>query len=137
MEAKVDQKKLAEDVSSKIKYEFTRMFLAKPLEPVKVKKEITTPIATEKTEPVKDDAGVEARDYDTKTEVKEVDADYRRAVVLKVPYEYAKQVEDDRYITAPISVGDIVIYKDGTTRYFDLFKDSVLIDAYSIVAKEA
>ena len=37
----IDQTQLAEDLSSKIKYEFRQMFLVKPLEPVKVKKKIS------------------------------------------------------------------------------------------------
>ncbi len=41
----IDQTQLAEDLSSKIKYEFRQMFLVKPLEPVKVKKKISEPVA--------------------------------------------------------------------------------------------
>ena len=37
----IDQSVLAEDVSSKIKYEFRDFFLIKPLDPVKVKKEFS------------------------------------------------------------------------------------------------
>ena len=37
----IDQTKLAEDVSSKINYEFRQHFLVKPLDPVKVKKEFS------------------------------------------------------------------------------------------------
>ena len=40
-EKMVDQTQLAEDLSSKIKYEFRYMFLVNPLEPVKVKKKIS------------------------------------------------------------------------------------------------
>ena len=59
---KIDQKPLAMDVSDKIKYEFFDSFLVKPLTPVKVKKEFSTPIATDK--PKADKNGIEATDYD-------------------------------------------------------------------------
>mgnify|MGYP000435828778 CR=1 FL=1 len=42
----IDQTQLAEDLSSKIKYESRQMFLVKPLEPVKVKKKKTGLIVT-------------------------------------------------------------------------------------------
>lgn len=67
----IDQTQLAEDLSSKIKYEFRQMFLVKPLEPVKVKKKISEPVAKD-TKPKKDKDGIEAVDYDeVKTEIKE------------------------------------------------------------------
>ena len=62
MQEKINQKPLAEDVSNKIKYEFFDSFLVKPLTPVKVKKEFSTPIATDK--PKADKNGIEATDYD-------------------------------------------------------------------------
>ena len=81
----IDQTQLAEDLSSKIKYEFRQMFLVKPLEPVKVKKKISEPVVKD-TKPKKDKDGIEAVDYDeVKTEIKEVDSDFSRAVVLKLP----------------------------------------------------
>ena len=43
----IDQSVLAEDVASKIPYEFRDFFLIKPLDPVKVKKEFSTPVAKE------------------------------------------------------------------------------------------
>ena len=57
---KVDQKPLAMDVSDRIKYEFFDSFLVKPLAPTKVKKEFSTPIATDK--PKADKNGIEATD---------------------------------------------------------------------------
>lgn len=129
----IDQSQLAEDVSSKIKYEFRNQFLVKPLEPVKVKKEFSEPVTDNK--PTKDKNGIEAVDYDkVKTEVKEVDADFRRGVVLKVPHEYANPYSKD-VKQFPINVGDIVIFK-GTHQWFDLLKDSVLLNMYDIVATE-
>lgn len=136
-EKMIDQTQLAEDLSSKIKYEFRQMFLVKPLEPVKVKKQISEPVA-KNTKPKKDKDGIEAVDYDeVKTEIKEVDSDYTRAVVLKLPYEYTHPYADDKMQQMPIKVGDIVVYRTGRgAMYFDLLKDSQLVSLYEIVAVE-
>ena len=128
----IDQSVLAEDVSSKIKYEFRDFFLIKPLDPVKVKKEFSTPVA--KTEAVKDDNDIEAQDYDeVKTEVKEVDSDYRRGIVLKAPVWYPTDEMKENEI---IKIGDVVLFRDTTGAFFDLVKDSKLIRLYDIVAVE-
>ena len=77
---KIDQSVLAQDISSKINYEFRSTFLVKPLDPVKVKKEFSKPVATDTAK--KDENDVEAVDYDkVETEVKEVDSDYRTGIV--------------------------------------------------------
>lgn len=134
----IDQTQLAEDLSSKIKYEFRQMFLVKPLEPVKVKKKISEPVVKD-TKPKKDKNGIEAVDYnEVKTEIKEVDSDYTRAVVLKLPYEYTHPYDDVKIHQMPIKVGDIIIYKSSRlgAMYFDLLKDSQLVPLYDIVATE-
>ena len=59
----IDQSQLAESVSENIKYDFLDYFLVKPLDPVKVKKEFTKPVAT--GTPAKDANGVEAQDLTT------------------------------------------------------------------------
>lgn len=131
----VDQTVLAEDVSSKIKYELPTRFLVKPLDPVMVKKEFDKPIA--KNEPVKDENGVEAVDYEeVETETKEVESDYRRGVVLKVPYSYQQQMADDKYPSMPINVGDIIVYRANQGVWFDQLKDSQFVESYSIYAVE-
>lgn len=128
----IDQSVLAEDVSSKIKYEFRDFFLVKPLDPVKVKKEFNIPVA--KTEAVKDDNDIEAQDYDeVKTEVKEVDSDYRRGIVLKRPVWYPTEEMKANEI---IGIGDIILFRDTAGSFFDLVKDSKLIRLYDIVAVE-
>ena len=78
----IDQSPLAESVAENIKYEFLDFFLVKPLDPVKVKKEFSKPVTT--GTPAKDANGIEAQDFENvETEVKEVDSDYRRGIVLK------------------------------------------------------
>ena len=128
----IDQSVLAEDVASKIPYSFRDFFLVKPLDPVKVKKEFNTPVA--KGEPKADENGIEAQDFDeVKTEVKEVDSDYRRAIVLKTPVWYPTEEMKENEI---INVGDVVLFKDTTGSFFDLVKDSKIIRLYDIVAVE-
>ena len=122
----MDQSALAQDVASKIKYEFLDHFLVKPLEPIKVKKEFSKPVST--GTPVEDANGVKAENFDSvETEVKEVESDYRKAIVLKRPAYYDKD---------EIKVGDIVILRDTAGLRFDLLKDSRLIRLYDILGVE-
>ena len=133
----IDQSELAEDVAKKIPYEFTDCFLVKLLDPIKVKKEFSKPV--EKKAPSKDKNGIEAVDYDeVETEVKEVDSDYRKGVVLKIPYSYLKAYRDDdkTMMLYEINVGDVVLFRDASTRFFDLLRDSKLVRYYDIVAVE-
>ena len=129
----IDQSVLAEDVASKIPYEFRDFFLVKPLDPVKVKKEFSTPVVKENAATsVKDD--IEAQDYDeVKTEVKEVDSDYRRGIVLKSPVWYPTEEMKENEV---INTGDVVLFKDTSGMFFDLVKDSKIIRLYDIVAVE-
>lgn len=130
----IDQSVLAEDVASQIKYQFLDFFLVKPLDPIKVKKEFSTPVA--KTEPVKDENGIEAQDFDdVTTEVKEVDSDYRRGIVLKRPLYY-ENTDDSSNVYLNIKVGDTVIFRDTAGLRFDLLKDSRLLRQYDILGIE-
>lgn len=133
----MDQVTLAEDLSSKISYEFIDQFLVKPLDPIKVKKEFSKPVSEK--EPTKDAEGIEAVDYDkVETEVKEVDSDYRKGVVLKVPTTYDEAMADEKVSRhmGTVKVGDIVLFRDRAGVFFDLLKDSKLIRYYDIVAIE-
>lgn len=127
----IDQSVLAEDVAKQIKYEFRDFFLIKPLDPVKVKKEFNTPVAKGD---VKKDDGLEVQDFDeVKTEVKEVDSDYRRGIVLKRPVWYpAEEIKENEII----NIGDVILFKDTAGMFFDLVKDSKLIRLYDIIAVE-
>lgn len=133
----IDQSVLAQDVSDKIRFDFLDNFLVKPLDVVKVTKTFEKPVSDKKVE--KDKNGVEAINYDeVETEVKEVDSDFRKGIVLKVPYSYLAQQNDEKVnkYTAPINIGDVVIFRDRSGVYFDLLKDSKMIRYYDIVAVE-
>ena len=128
----VDQVKLANDVSERISYEFYDNFLVKPLDPVKVKKEFSKPV---ETKTAKDENGVEAVDYDkVETEVKEVDSDYRKGIILKLPTSYTNAENKDKL--PEYKIGDVVIFRDRAGVFFDLVKDSKLIRLFDIVAIE-
>lgn len=130
----IDQSPLAESVAENIKYEFLDFFLVKPLDPVKVKKEFSTPVDTTIR---KDENGIEAQDFkEVMTEVKEVDSDYRRGIVLKRPLYYV--AEDNKMLgtQSEITVGDVVIFRDTAGLRFDLLKDSRLLRMFDILGVE-
>lgn len=128
----IDQSVLAEDISSQIKYSFLDYFLVKPLDPIKVTKEFSKPVPT--GTPAKDENGIEAQDFDSvETEVKEVDSDYRRGIVLKRPLYYENSKDD--LGVAEIKIGDTVIFRETAGLRFDLLKDSRLLRSFDILGK--
>lgn len=131
----IDQSAVAETVANKISYDFLDYFLVKPLDAIKVKKEFSKPVVNDV--PKKDENGIEAQDFDkVETEVKEVDSDYRKAVVIKVPLSYKRQLEEPGSYATEIKRGDVIIIKDTTGLRFDLLKDSRLVRYYDILGVE-
>ena len=101
-----------------------------------VKKEFDKPVVKDNT-PKKDENGVEAVDFDeVQTEVKEVESDYRRGVVLKVPFEYTQQINSDTFPSMPIKIGDVIIYRAKSAMWFDILKDTQLINHFDIMSVE-
>ena len=128
-EQSVDQSLLASDISEKIEYDFLDLFLVKQLDPITVKKEYSKPVSEKN--PKKDKDGIEAVDYDkVETEVKEVDSDFRKGIVLKIPMSYTNM--ENKPID--IKVGDTILFKDRSASYFDLLKDSRLVAYFNILA---
>jgi co-chaperonin GroES (HSP10) len=131
----MDQSELAESVAKNVKYQFLDFFLIKPLDPIKVKKEFSKPVST--GTPTKDKNGVEAQDFDNvETEVKEVDSDYRKGVVIKLPMYYTEPVDPEHPTMRPIKVGDVVVFREAAGLRFDLLKDSRLLRQYDILGIE-
>ena len=127
----IDQSELAQSVAKNIPYRFFDFFLVKPLDPIKVKKEFSKPVST--GTPVEDANGVEAQDFDrVETEVKEVDSDYRKGVIITLPLYY----DDPNFNGIKLNVGDIVLFKDTVGLRFDLLKDSRLLRMYDLVGAE-
>ena len=126
----IDQSELAESVAKSIPYSFFDYFMVKPLDPIKVKKEVTKPVSD--STPTTDENGVEAQDFDkVETEVQEVDSDYRKGVVIKCPTYY-----DEPNAKVYANVGDIVIFRDTAGMRFDLVKDTRLLRLYDILGLE-
>lgn len=130
----IDQSQLAQGVAEKIRYDFYDYFLVKPLDPIKVKKEVSKPVAT--GDPKKDKDGIEAQDFDkVETEVVEVNSDYRKGVVIKRPLLYDNEETKDKAVVKA-EVGDIVLFRDAAGLRFDLVKDSRLLRMYDILGIE-
>lgn len=126
----IDQSELAKSVADNIPYQFFDFFLVKPLDPIKVTKEFSKPVST--GTPAKDANDVEAQDFDdVETEVKEVDSDYRKGVVIKCPTYY-----DEPGAKMHANVGDVVVFRDTAGLRFDLVKDSRLLRLYDILGIE-
>ena len=126
----IDQSELAKSVADNIPYQFFDFFLVKPLDPIKVTKEFSKPVST--GTPAKDANDVEAQDFDdVETEVKEVDSDYRKGVVIKCPTYY-----DEPGAKMYANVGDVVVFRDTAGLRFDLVKDSRLLRLYDILGIE-
>lgn len=131
----IDQSELAESVSKSIKIEFFDFFLVKPLDPIKVTKEFSKPVST--GTPKKDENGVEAQDFENvETEVKEVDSDYRKGIVLKLPMYYKTATEEEAAKLPPIKIGSVVVFRDRCGSPYDLLKDSKLLRQYDIIGIE-
>lgn len=126
----IDQSQLAQDVAERIPYTFFEFYLVKPLDPVKVKKEFSKPVSKGTST---DKEGIEAQDFDeVETEVKEVDSDYRKGVVIKRPLLL------DRSETPAVgaAVGDVVLFRETSGLKFDLLKDSRLLRVYDVLGIE-
>lgn len=130
-----DTKKLAKSIEKGIKFAFAKEFLVKPLPKKKIKKTFVVPVKSDK-QTGKDSNGVDAVDYDTTEEIKEVDSTFREGVVLKVPTIYVSQKADERFNDniPDVEVGDVIVYSYG--KYFDLFKDTQLVSMYDVTAVE-
>lgn len=134
-EKMIDQSLLAESVSEKIPYTFTDSILVKPLDKIMVKKEVTI---LPDTKPVKDSEGVEAVEGEPKTEVKEVESDFSKGIILKLPINYdinlKMEEKEGRQFSPHYNIGDVIVYKTISAKPFDLLKDSKLLRSYDIVA---
>lgn len=116
-----DEDKVLETVINGIEYKPLRDILLKPLEAKLIKKIIKTPIPTGEM-----DETSGAMKYDVKEEEKEMEADFREGVVLRLPIDYE----------GPIQVGDIVVFHKNSAAYFDLFKDSMIIHPQAVMFKK-
>jgi hypothetical protein len=114
------EKELAESVMAGTGYVMTKDVLVKPLEVIKVMKQFQEPIVDKKS---KDD-GMEVKDFTkTRTVNREVDSNFRTGIVLAMPIN-----------NETCQVGDTIVFPKKFAIEFDLFKDSLLIKPYDVVA---
>lgn len=121
MEIKIDQEKVLDDVINKIEYTMIKDILVKPLDTPKVMKHIVEQIPTDKI-----DEETKATIYETKESDKEVDSAFRKGIVLRLP----SNMPDN----SPIEIGDTVVFPYKFSIDFDLFKDSMLVKPYDVIA---
>lgn len=115
-----ERDEVLETVRAGLTYIPLKDLLIKPLDPIKVSKEITEQIPTGE----KDEDGFEK--YDTKTEVKEVESEWAVGIIVDMP-----ATMEDQFDLHP---GYKVIYNKKMAKDFDLFKDSQLVKPYDVVA---
>ena len=110
--------KVLATVVNGIKYAFTKDILVKPMPVKMLEKEVVTQVPTKEV----DEDGFNK--YETVTEVKEVESSYSTGIILSI----AEGLE------TAFKVGDKVVYARRVPAYFDLFKDSMLVKPYDIMA---
>lgn len=123
----VDNKRLAEDLAAKIKYQPTDdKILVKPLKPVMVTKLV--PVA-----PKNEGKTVEEIEQSKpiEPERRKVEANVRRGIIIKLGTEYQQGKNPEGY-----EVGDVVIYPTYGGTAFELLKDSRLLRRYEVMAIE-
>lgn len=113
-------KAIAESVDKALDLTFVKDVLVKPLAVQMVTKVTETPIPTKKTD--KDTGAKEYKKTEKKTE--KVESNFRRGVVISLPKD----------LVVPYSVGDTVVFAARAAFPFDLYKDSMLIKSFDIVA---
>ncbi len=120
-----DEVLLAEDVASRINYEFSRAYLVKQLPAEMVTKKIKVPVDTEE----KDEEGNTIQEMQEK-EI-EMESVLRTGIVLKVPFSANIGKEG----VATYAVGDRVVYRNMRATDFDMIQDSALIEPFDIICK--
>ena len=112
---------IAQSINDGLKYSFLKDLLVKPLPVQTIEKVVTTQIPTGET----DEAGFNL--YETQEEIKSEEADYREGIVISLPSTLDPS-------TLGFGIGDTVVFHKRYPAYFDLFKDSMIIKPYDVIA---
>lgn len=112
---------IAQSINDGLKYSFLKDLLVKPLPVQMIEKVVTTQIPTGET----DEAGFNL--YETKEEIKSEEADYREGIVISLPSTLDPS-------TLGFGIGDTVVFHKRYPAYFDLFRDSMIIKPYDVIA---
>lgn len=103
-----------------LNYSMTKDILVKPLEPIKIKRVINVPVETDEV----DEDGTKLMAMEQKET--EIDSSFRSGIVLALPSGAAYD--------GALTVGMKIVYPHKYSIDFDLFKDSVLVKPYDVVA---
>ena len=77
---------------------------------------------------------MEVQDFkEVSKEVREVDSDYRKGVVIKRPLYWETREKPEAW---NIEIGDVVIFRDTAGTWFDLVKNTRLLRLYDILGIE-
>ena len=112
---------IAQSINDGLKYSFLKDLLVKPLPVQMIDKVVTTQIPTGET----DEAGFNL--YETQEEIKSEEADYREGIVISLPPTLDPS-------TLGFGIGDTVVFHKRYPAYFDLFRDSMIIKPYDVIA---
>lgn len=112
---------IAQSINDGLKYSFLKDLLVKPLPVQMIEKVVTTQIPTGET----DEAGFNL--YETQEEIKSEEADYREGIVISLPSTLDPS-------TLGFGIGDTVVFHKRYPAYFDLFRDSMIIKPYDVIA---
>lgn len=126
----IQDKILLDQVVSGIPYTFVREMLVKPLEDVYITREVERPKKTGEL----DESGYEITE-NVKEEVTEI-TNFKEGIVLKESGSYNWVDGKGNPLAEEFipRVGDTVVYSRRQCVYFDLFKDSELVNPYNVVA---
>ena len=112
---------IAQSINDGLKYVLLKDLLIKPLPIKQIEKVITTQVPTGA---VGEDG---CNEYEVEEETKKVDSDYMEGIVISIPPTL------DRALLG-YTIGDTVVFHRRVPAYFDLFKDSMLVKPYDIMA---
>ena len=112
---------IAQSINDGLKYSFLKDLLVKPLPVQMIENVVTTQEPTGET----DEAGFNL--YETKEETRSEEADYREGIVISIPTTLDPN-------TLGFGIGDTVVFHKRYPAYFDLFKDSMIVKPYDIIA---
>ena len=115
---------IAESLQDGIGFTMIKDVLVKPLAPVMIKREFEVPVVKEQTT----EDGESINEFEeTKKEIREVESNFATGIEIKMPTGYS----DSNW---GFKVGDKVAFNKRMSVEFDLFKDSVLVKTYDVIA---
>ena len=118
---------LANAISSKVKYDFAKHILIKPLEVEKVYKTLTVP----------EDSGEKDEEGEPimQMTIKQVETEsiLRTGVIVSIPANLKSN--DNKWAGMEFVIGDVIVFPKNRMIDFDLFKDTALVEPFDVIGK--